>query len=162
MPGLRVGFLVADGPIYELLAQLKQVHDLATSTLTQRALDVYVTVGRYQAQVRRLCQVYRKRRDQLMESLRWHLPPSLQVVSPQGGLFAWVQLPKDMSSMRLLPLALEEGVEYVPGPRFFPQPMQGEEYLRLNFATQTAQDIEEGIRRLGRALQRLQARDEHE
>ena len=57
-------------------------------------------------------------------------------------------------------LALEEGVEYAPGSRFFPEPIQGEGYLRLNFVTQTPQDIEEGIRRLGQALQRLQARRE--
>lgn len=162
MPGLRVGFLVAEGPIYDLLAQLKQVNDLATSTLIQRALEEYVTVGRYQAQVRHLCQVYRQRRDEVIRSIKRYLLPGAQVVVPQGGLFVWVQLPEGMSALRLLPLALEEGVEYAPGPRFFPQPDQGERYLRLNFATRTPRDIEEGMRRLGRALQRLQELTQHE
>jgi GntR family transcriptional regulator/MocR family aminotransferase len=56
MPGLRVGFLVADGPVYDSLFNFKRLSDLATSTLIQRALEAYVTVGRYQAYLRRSCQ----------------------------------------------------------------------------------------------------------
>lgn len=157
MPGLRVGFLVAEGPIYDLLAQLKRVSDLMTSTLTQRALELYVTVGRYQAHVRRSCQVYRRRRDAIVQAIGRHLPAGVRAVSPQGGLFIWLRLPEGASALRLLPRAIEEGAEYAPGTRFFPQPEQGERYLRLNFATQTPEEIEEGIRRLGRALRREMA-----
>jgi GntR family transcriptional regulator / MocR family aminotransferase len=155
MPGLRTGFLVVEGPIFDLLAGMKRVTDLGTSTLIQHALEEYVTVGRYQAHVRRSCQVYRKRRDAMIQALRRHLPGDTQVIPPQGGLFAWVRLPEGVSSLRLLPLAAEQGVEYAPGPRFFPEPADGERYLRLNFATQTPEDIDEGIRRLGHALARL-------
>ncbi len=77
------------------------------------------------------------------------------MVSPQGGLFVWLRLPEGASAVRRLPLAAEEGVEYAPGPRFFPQPAEGEGYIWLNFAMQTHKDIDEGIRRLGRVLQRL-------
>jgi GntR family transcriptional regulator/MocR family aminotransferase len=155
MPGLRVGFLIAEGPIYDLLAQMKRVNDLATSSLTQRALEVYVTVGRYQAHVRRSCLVYRRRRDTMIRAIGRHLPASVQVTAPQGGLFAWLHLPEGVSAVELLAPAAEEGVAYAPGSRFFPQQAEGEHYLRLNFATQTPEDIDEGIRRLGRALLRL-------
>ncbi len=157
MPGLRVGFVVAEGPIYNRLVQLKRVNDLATSTLIQRGLEVYISVGRYHAHVRRSCQVYRKRRDALVAAMRQFLPASVHVVSPQGGLFVWARLPNDMSAVQLLKRAREEGVEYAPGPRFFVQPTEGESYMRLNFATQTVEDIGAGIQRLGRAFQRLHA-----
>jgi len=133
------------------------VNDLMTSTLTQRALEVYVTVGRYQAHVRRSCQVYRRRRDAIVQAIGRELPTSVQVAVPQGGLFVWLRLPEGISALQLLPLAAEEGVGYAPGPRFFPQPAAGEGYMRLNFATQTPEDIDEGIRRLGRAMRRLRA-----
>jgi GntR family transcriptional regulator/MocR family aminotransferase len=154
MPGLRVGFLVAEGPIFRLLTRHKWVNDLATSTLTQRALENYVTVGRYQAHVRRSCQVYRRRRDAMIQAIRQQLPGVL-AASPQGGLFVWAQLPKGCSATRLLTLAAQEGVEYAPGTRFFPEPADGEEFLRLNFATRTPEEIDEGIGRLGRAIERL-------
>ena len=156
MPGLRVGFVVADGPILALLAQRKRVSDLATSTLIQRALELYVTVGRYHAYLRRSCQVYRRRRDALVAAVQQHLPPGTHAFTPQGGIFAWLRLPEGASSLRLLPLAAEEGVEYAPGPRFCVEPSAGEPYLRLNFATLAPAEIEEGVRRLARALQRLQ------
>ena len=122
------------------LANLEDLPPLSANevtALTQRALEVYVTVGRYQAHVRRSCQVYRRRRDAIIHAIGRDLPDGVQVVSPQGGLFVWLRLPEGVSATRLLPLAAEEGVEYAPGPRFFPQPADGERYLRLNFATQT-------------------------
>src|SRR5512134_2357729 len=74
MPGLRVGFLAAEGPIYDCLVNFKHVNDLTTSTLVQRALEAYVTVGRYQAHVRRSCQIFRKRRDAMLSAIQRYLP----------------------------------------------------------------------------------------
>lgn len=155
MPGLRVGFLVADGPIFGQLVGYKRVIDLTTSTLIQRGLDEYVTVGRYQAHVRRSCRVYRQRRDAMLLSIQRHLPLDVHVTPPQGGLFIWMRLPENVSSLALLPLAAEQGVEFAPGSLFFLDRSEGEAYLRLNFATQTPEAIEQGIQRLGVALRRL-------
>ena len=152
MPGLRVGFLVAEGPLFERLVQAKRLHDLTTSTLMQRVLHEYVTVGRYQTHLRRSTRLYRQRREAMLKAIKRHLPAEVQVTPPQGGLFIWLRLPAGVSSLDLLPLALEAGVEFAPGHRFFVNPAEGESYLRLNFATQTPEDIEIGVRRLGMAL----------
>jgi GntR family transcriptional regulator / MocR family aminotransferase len=157
MPGLRVGFLIAEGPIFPRLVNCKRVNDLTTSTLIQRTLEVYVTIGRYQVHLRRSCRVYRQRRDAMVKAIKRHLPVEVLFTPPQGGLFMWLRLPGTISSLKLLPLAVEEGVEFAPGSRFFPDPAEGEGYLRLNFATQTPEDIEEGVWRLGLALKRLRA-----
>ncbi len=155
MPGLRVGFLVADGPIFAQLVGYKRVTDLTTSTLIQRGLDEYVTVGRYQAHLRRSCRVYRQRRDAMLAAIHHYLPPDVHVIPPQGGLFIWVRLPQNVSSLALLPKAAEQGVEFAPGSLFFVDRSEGEAYVRLNFATQTPDDIEQGIQRLDVALRRL-------
>jgi GntR family transcriptional regulator / MocR family aminotransferase len=155
MPGLRVGFLVAEGPIYHRLVNFKRVNDLATSTLIQRALEVYVTVGRYQSYLRRSCQLFHKRRDAMLSAIGRYLPAGINVDPPQGGLFIWLQLPENLSSERLLPLAWEEGVEFSPGTGFFSDGAEGRNWLRLNFVAQAPDQIEEGIRRLGRAVKRL-------
>lgn len=98
MPGQRVGFLVAEGPVYDQLASYKRVNDLATSSLIQRALEAYVSVGRYQAHLRRSCQVYRKRRDAMLLAINRHLPAGVRVDPPQGGLFIWLRLPGNLST----------------------------------------------------------------
>lgn len=158
MPGLRVGFLLAEGPVFDQLVGCKRVNDLTTSPLMQRTLEAYVNVGQYQAHLRRSCRLYRKRRDAIVAAVKRYLPAETQFNTPQGGLFLWLRLPENHSSLALLPLALAEGVEFAPGSRFFSNPIDGEPYLRLNFATQTPEDIEEGIRRLGHVIEQTQKR----
>jgi GntR family transcriptional regulator/MocR family aminotransferase len=159
MPGLRVGFLLAAGPVYEQLLLCKRVTDLATSSLMQRALEAYITVGRYQAHLRRACQVYRRRRDAMLAALSRYLPAEARCLPPQGGLFVWLQLPPGLSASELYPLALEEGVAFAPGALFFPGE-RAQPYLRLTFAMHPPEIIEEGMRRLGRAVERLLAHRE--
>lgn len=152
LPGLRVGFVVADGPVYQGLARQKQLHDLASSNLLQHALNSYVTIGRYQAHLRRSCRLYRERRDCMSEMLRRYLPESVTWQTPSGGLFFWLRLPAGISAHRLLPLACKLGVSFAPGESFFPDSSLGESHLRLNFAAQPPAAIAEGVRRLGQAL----------
>ena len=152
MPGLRVGFLVAEGPVFDGLVRFKRASDLATSSLVQRALEAYVTVGRYQAHLRRSCQEFRRRRDAMAAAVMHYLPAGTHFDLPQGGLFLWVRLPNGISSDELLPTACEQGVNFAPGSAFFPDPSTGRDWLRLNFAAQPPHEIEDGIERLGRAI----------
>ncbi len=158
MPGLRVGFLVAEGPVYDSLLGLKRLSDLATSTLIQRALEAYVTVGRYQAYLRGSCQIYRKRRDSMLAAIHRYLPAGVSIDPPQGGMFLWLRLPENLSSDELLPLACEEGVAFAPGNSFFPEGSGGQAWMRLNFIAQPVEEIEEGIQRLGNAIKRVRGR----
>jgi GntR family transcriptional regulator/MocR family aminotransferase len=153
-PALRVGFLVADGPVYERLVDCKRANDLATSNLIQRALQEYITVGRYQAHLRRACQVYGQRRDVMLEALAKHMPAGTSWIKPQGGLFIWAKLPNDLSANELYPLAGEERVTFTPGSYFYPG-ARHQPYMRLNFVMHPSEVIEEGIQRLGRAVNRL-------
>jgi GntR family transcriptional regulator/MocR family aminotransferase len=154
MPGLRVGFLAAHGPVFDCLSSYQRSSVLATSQLLQRAVDAFVTVGRYQAHLRRSCLVYRKRRDAMIDAIERHLPADVGLQLPLGGLFVWMQLPKGQSSDDLLPLAAEEGVMFAPGRRFFSEPADGQAFLRLCFVTETPDRIAEGMKRLGRAIKR--------
>ena len=156
MPGLRIGFIVANGPVYDSLLNFKHLSDLATSTLIQRALDSYVTVGRYQAYLRRSCQVFHKRRDAMLAAIEHDLPPDVSADTPKGGLFIWLRLPDGLFADELLPLAYEAGVAFAPGNCFFTDGTGGRQWLRLNFVSQPVEDIEEGIKRLGQAVHRLQ------
>ncbi len=157
MPGLRVGFIVADGPVYDTLLNFKRLSDLATSTLIQRALDAYMTVGRYQTYLHRSCQMFRTRRDAMIATLKRHVPGSSFEI-PKGGLFIWLRLPKAVSARELLPIAQREGVSFAPGNSFFIDGKRGGDWMRLNFAAQPVEDIEEGIKRLGSAVRHIKAK----
>jgi GntR family transcriptional regulator/MocR family aminotransferase len=156
MPGLRVGFLVAEGPVYDRLVDFKRVNELATSNLIQHALEAYVTVGRYQSHLHRSCQIFRKRRDVIVSALQHHLPAALFDI-PQGGLFIWLSLPDGLASEELLPFAWEQGVDFAPGSPFFPEQTESSQWLRLNFVAQAPAEIEEGMKRLGKAIKEYRA-----
>lgn len=161
MPALRVGFLIAAGPVFERLLAYKRFSDLATSNLMQRALEAYITVGRYKAHLRRACREYRRRRDAMLSALTRHAPAEARWISPQGGLFLWLQLPDGLSANDLYRTAVEEGVSFAPGSLFFPGQRE-QSYLRLNFVSHPPDVIEEGIRRLGVAIQRCLAQEGRE
>lgn len=153
MPGVRVGYLVADGPVLDRLAEHKRVQDVMTAPLMQRVLHRYVTVGRYQAHLRRTTRHYRRRRDVLMAALRDQLP-QVSAPTPAGGLFAWLTLPDGVSAAVLHEHARAVGVEVAPGGWFFADPAAGDRHLRLNFVVLTPDEIVEGVRRLATALDR--------
>jgi len=158
MPGLRVGYLVAAGPVYEQLLAAKELIDVTTPNVIQRALEAFITVGRYQTHVRRACQLYRRRRDTMVAALARYMPAGARWVLPHGGLFMWLQLPGGVTAEELYPAAVEEHVIFVPGSMFFPA-QEAQPYVRLNFAMHSPHVIEEGIRRLGRAIEQFQAGD---
>ncbi len=152
IPGLRVGFVVADGPVYGHLLRSKRCHDLATCNLIQRALRDYVSVGRYHAHLQRSCTLYRRRRDAMLAAMERHLPSAMTWTRPKGGLFVWAGLPKGMRASELLPKACGQGMIFAPGGNFYLDPNDGEGCMRLNFASNSAEVIEEGIQRLARAM----------
>lgn len=153
MPDLRVGFLAAEGPIYETLVNLKCLNDLATSNLTQRALDAYLSVGSYHSHLRKTVRIYKTRRDVMVDAIRRYLGTAVDYTVPRGGLFAWLQLNRPLPQQELITRCLEAGVGFAPGNGFFIEKKEDERYLRLNFAYQTEDSIRKGVHRLGTVLQ---------
>jgi len=91
----------------------------------------------------------------MLAAIRRYMPPGVRVDPPPGGLFIWLRLPEGVACDALLRHAWAEGVTYAPGRGFFPVPSDGGPYMRLNFACQPPELIDEGIRRLRRAIDRL-------
>ena len=150
MPSLRVGFLVASGPVFERLVIAKYINDLNTSDLLQKALREFITVGKYHSHLRRVSQAYRERRDVMLEALAKHMPQTSWNI-PRGGGYIWLTLPDDLSTDEYFHFAAEEGVTFVPGSFFYPG-QRAQSNLRLNYAIVEPDEIWEGVRRLQTAF----------
>ena len=153
IPGLRIGYLVANGPVYEQLLIHKRTGDRASSDMMQRALEAYISVGRYQSHLRKVARIYRTRRDAMLTALQEFMPSGVSWIRPYGGLFLWLNLPEGINGDTLLPAALKEGVAYVPASSFFPEHQQCNA-LRLNFTIHPPHRIHEGIKRLAQAIKK--------
>lgn len=155
MPGLRVGWTIAPRPILDKLVLLKQANDLHTSTVNQIIAHELAT-DNLEVHVELLRDVYRSRRDAMMEALNQYLPNSVRCSAPGGGMFVWLTLPKSMDTRDLLEKALsEEKIAFVPGGAFFATG-GGENTLRLSFSTCCADDIQDGMKRLSALIRREQ------
>jgi 2-aminoadipate transaminase len=102
-----------------------------------------------------LLDVYRAKRDAMLEAMEEHLAGVATWSRPQGGLFVWVQLPEGMDATKLLETAQAAGVTYLPGANFSPEG-RGTAYLRLSFAYLDPEKIRAGIAILARVLKAAQ------
>jgi 2-aminoadipate transaminase len=149
MPGLRVGWLIADAAVIEKLVQAKQSADLHTSTICQHLALELASNGCVAGGLPELKRAYRARRDAMLEGLQNYFPAGTRWTRPEGGMFLMVTLPKDLDAGELLGAAIEQRVAFVPGEEFHLNG-EGRNTMRLNFSNCGPERIEEGMRRLGR------------
>jgi 2-aminoadipate transaminase len=147
-PGIRLGWLCAPPPVMEKVVLGKQASDLCTSTLTQYFVREYFAEGRWLDYVGDLREIYRARRDAMLDALARFFPRQALWSHPEGGLFCWATLPSFIDTTDLLAKALRENVAFVPGAAAFVDGRGGSS-MRLNFSASTEEEIHEGIRRIG-------------
>lgn len=150
-PALRLGWVCAPRAVIDKLVLLKQGCDLHVSTINQMIAARVVAEG-WDTHLERLRSHYRSQASAMQEALARHMPLGVTWSTPQGGMFVWLQLPAGLDGAHLLKVALaEERVAFVPGAPFFavdPQPNT----LRLSYSLPSPEDIDEGVRRLGRLI----------
>jgi 2-aminoadipate transaminase len=119
--------------------------------MSQYFVSAYFESGPWEDYVRSLIEIYRRRRDVMLDSLAEHFPREAEWTHPQGGLFIWATLPSYIDTTDLLARALEEHVAFVPGRAAF-MDGRGGSSMRLNFSGVGEEAIREGIRRLGEVV----------
>jgi 2-aminoadipate transaminase len=160
-PGLRLGFVVAPKAVYPKLLQAKQAADLHSPGFNQRMIAEVMKDGFLDRHVPTIRALYKSQRDAMLEALAHEMPvgdsdSTLTWNSPAGGMFLWARLPKGMSAVDLLPLAVEQGVAFVPGAPFYAD--HGDERtLRLSFVTPSVDEIHRGVAALAVAIKNYAA-----
>jgi 2-aminoadipate transaminase len=150
-PGLRLGWVVAPPPVLARINLGKQQADLCTSTLSQILVHAYFEHHDWREYVSSLTELYRARRDTMLDALAEHFPPQAEWTRPGGGLFIWATLPDFIDTGDLLAAALRDNVAFVPGEGAFLDG-RGRSSMRLNFSGADEDQIREGIRRIGEVV----------
>ncbi len=156
-PGLRMGYVVA-AP--ELIAELRALRRLMLrhpSAFIQRAFALFLSLGHFDAQLRRLALAQRERCAILLDALARHAP-QCTVVPVTGGGSCWVRFPSGIDACELAARAGEKGVLIEPGDVFFMADPAPAGFARLGFQSIPAKDIEAGIRVLAGVLTGMQSR----
>ena len=150
-PGVRLGWTCAPAPVLAKMNLGKQASDLCSSSISQYFVSAYFDSGPWEVYVRSLIEIYRRRRDVMLDALAEHFPREAEWTLPQGGLFIWATLPDYIDTTDLLARALQDHVAFVPGRAAFVDG-RGGSAMRLNFSGVGEDDIREGIRRIGEVV----------
>jgi len=158
-PGVRVAWVVGDATLVRAMAIAKQGVDLCTSMVSQVLVAEYCRRGHLLAHLEAIRAHYARKSALMATALRQHLPAgAASWHEPQGGFFFWLELAAT-DSRSLFHRAVENGVAFLPGDAFFPEPGEtvvgscdGSHFARLCFTFASGEEIDEGCRRLALSL----------
>ena len=154
LPGFRLGWMAGPAELIQKMTVAKQAVDLCAPPFNQAILAEYMRRGLLDKQIPRIIAAYKDKRDFMLEKLEKYMPKldGLKWTRPAGGLFLWVTLPKYMNTSEMFQeAAVDNKVAYVMGSSFDPTG-QEKNTMRLNFSFATKEQIDEGIKRLGKLV----------
>jgi 2-aminoadipate transaminase len=153
-----VGWINARGPVLRRLATIKQATDFHSPTPVQHMAARYLAGNGYERQLELSLPYYRERRDALMAALERHLAGEYEAATPGGGHHVWVTLTRPVEERVLYAEAVRHGMSFTPGGAVTAERRQRTS-LRLSFSLLEPAELEEGVRRLARALREVRRRE---
>ena len=147
-PGLRVGWALVPPSLKEKLVIASESSILCPSNFAQLTISSYLAEQPWRDQIASFCDLYKTRRDAMLESLDEYFPAVANWTKPGGGFYVWVTLPPEIDTTALMPKAIVAKVAYVPGTAFYADGF-GSWSLRLSYCYPTPERIRDGVKALG-------------
>lgn len=149
-PGYRVGW-VAPGKYKEEIIRQKLVQTISTPSLYQEVIADFLDNGRYDHHLRTLRSKLHANCLKFQGAIEEYFPADTKISQPQGGFMLWLELNKKIDTAELFDLAIKQKISFAPG-RMFTQHDQYNNCMRLNFASEWSDKIDNGLKRLGRLV----------
>ncbi len=146
-PGFRVGWALAPHAVREKLVLAQESATLCPPGFSQLAVSAYLDQHDWLGQIKQFREMYRERRDAMVDTLADLMPATARWNVPAGGFYVWLTLPEGLDAKVMLPRAVTARVAYVPGTAFFADGF-GAQSMRLSYCHPTPERIREGVRRL--------------
>lgn len=157
-PGLRIGWIAAEQDAVARLMQFKA--DGGTSPLIQRIVYEFCRSPAFAEHAAIVQDVYRARRDRMVDAVRRELPDAKLSV-PEGGYYVWLTFPPHVDGDAVARRAAEVGVNIIPGSRFYAgagvEPAKRNNHVRLSYSFAAPEEIDEGVRRLAEVYEPISA-----
>ena len=148
-PGVRVGYLVGPAALIDAIGKKATNLYISPGMVSEAIVHQFCVSGDIDRSIRTVSAALAERAQVLAESIRKHIPGAT-FTEPDGGYFLWVDLPPEVDVDRLFPAAMKKGVAVVKGSDFLLD--GGKHALRLAYSAVTADQIDEGVRRLAAAI----------
>ena len=155
--GLRIGWALVPQSLKDKLVIASESSILCPSNFTQLTIANYLTHQPWRDQIASFCEVYKVRRDAMLESLSEYFPQEATWTKPGGGFYVWVNLPPEIDTKAMMPKAIVAKVAYVPGTAFYADGF-GSWSMRLSYCHPTPERIREGVKALGHVVKQEMSR----
>jgi DNA-binding transcriptional MocR family regulator len=147
-PGLRIGWILADERLIDILESVKRSRNIHTSFLDQALLYEYLTNGGFDKYIRKVRKYYKDKYDKVISLTEKYIPN--EYILGNGGLHIFIKL-KDIDARLLLEKCYEKGVIFLPGDVFYTD-NSGTDTLRLGFSRLSNKDLEKGLKIIGECI----------
>ncbi|MFA1546340.1 PLP-dependent aminotransferase family protein [Actinomadura chokoriensis] len=151
--GLRVGWVLAPHAVRAKLVLAAESAILCPSNFSQLAVREYLATQPWREQIKDFRELYRARRDAMLDSLDQLMPDGCTWTRPAGGFFVWLTLPEGLDAKAMAPRAIADRVAYVPGTGFYADGT-GHQHMRLSYCFPEPHRIREGVRRLAGVIEK--------
>jgi len=159
VPGFRIGWALVPQALREKLVIASESSILCPSNFSQMSISSYLANQPWRDQISSFVELYKARRDAMLETLDAHFPKSATWTRPQGGFYVWVTLPPEIDTKAMMPKATVAKVAYVPGTAFYADGL-GSWSMRLSYCYPTPERIRDGVKALaGVVEQEIQRRN---
>ncbi|MCL2109730.1 MAG: PLP-dependent aminotransferase family protein [Oscillospiraceae bacterium] len=148
-PGLRVGYMIAPANIVQRSIAALQCSTVHTNIFAQMLVERFVTSREYSGYLENLRQVYKRKRDLMLGTLKFAFPTSVGFTEPEGGLFIWGTLPYG-DGVEFARKAVSHKVAIVPGNAFSVDENEKTLCFRMTYATPSDEQIERGAELLAK------------
>lgn len=154
-PGMRVAYSICPKPIFQKLVVCKQGNDVHTNIWSQYVCDEFITKYDFNAHLAKLREIYTQKANYCMDLLDKYCAPAITYHRIDGGLFIWCELPEHIDMLQFCKTAIQNKVCVVPGNAFLTDESESCNSFRINFSTPTNEQLEKGIKILGKLANSL-------
>lgn len=155
VPGYRIGWTLA-GRFTADVINTKVMHTISAPAITQEAVGHFLSIGRYEYHLKKLRKALHTQCLRYTQGILQYFPESTKVSRPQGGLVLWIELDATLNSFAVYKEALKHHISVAPGQLFSAEGQFGN-CLRLSYAHPWTEEVEQGLRTLGRLVRKLSA-----
>ena len=154
LPGIRLGYMISPERHKEHIQNSKINTDISTSSLMQRALDLYINKDLWKEHIGRLNMAYKDKYDFMINCIEKHLGTKVSYYTPGGGIHFYFKIDSEVKigSMELFYRCKDREVLMTPGVLYYKNAQEGNDYFRLSFSEIRKPEIEEGIKIIAEIL----------
>ncbi|MFC3767487.1 PLP-dependent aminotransferase family protein [Paenibacillus sp. GCM10012303] len=153
MPSLRLGYMVLPTELLDVYRDRFSFYSQTVSRIDQKVMERFICEGFWSSHIQKMRNIYGRKKEVLVSSLRKSFGSDLQIFGQDGGLHILVGFERKFTEQELIRRAKNEKVlvhsvsmHYAPNT----QPVSCNKVL-LGFANLTEDEIQEGVLCLERA-----------